>query len=124
LSLVQIKDPSQIKKSGHSLIEVPESAIVRGTAPQGGAPTPAAAGTQTAATSGAANSKNKSGDNFRSSLLKHPPRVFQGVLESSNVNPVQEMSKMIQAQRLYEQNAKMMQTFGNLQSSVSEIGKF
>ncbi|MBP7844506.1 MAG: hypothetical protein KA116_06795, partial [Proteobacteria bacterium] len=49
---------------------------------------------------------------------------IQGMLEASNVNPVKEMSKMVEAQRLYEQNVKLMQTFGNLQMSASEIGKF
>lgn len=53
-----------------------------------------------------------------------PPNMHQGFLESSNVNPIQEMSQMIEAHRLFEQNAKLMQSFGTLNQQSSELGKF
>jgi len=36
--------------------------------------------------------------------------ILQGFLESSNVNPVQEISSLIKAQRAYELNAKVIET--------------
>ncbi len=42
------------------------------------------------------------------------PKVRQGFLESSNVNVVTEMVRMIEVQRTYEANQKMIQTQDNL----------
>jgi flagellar basal body rod protein FlgG len=42
------------------------------------------------------------------------PQVRQGVLEGSNVNPIDEMVRMIQTQRMYEAQQKIVQTFDNL----------
>ena len=50
--------------------------------------------------------------------------VRQGVLETSNVNPVQEMTKLIQSNRLFEEDLKAMRTYGELMGKESnDIGK-
>lgn len=50
--------------------------------------------------------------------------VRQGVLETSNVNPVEEMTNLIKANRLYEQDMKAMKTFGELLGrEANDIGK-
>ncbi|MFN4244523.1 MAG: flagellar hook-basal body protein [Brevinematia bacterium] len=52
------------------------------------------------------------------------PKVHQGFLEVSNVNPVIEMVKMISAERTYEANSKTIQTHDSLLGrSVNEVGK-
>lgn len=42
------------------------------------------------------------------------PKVRQGVLEGSNVNPIDEMIRMIQVQRMYEAQQKVVNTFDEL----------
>ena len=42
------------------------------------------------------------------------PKIRQGFLEGSNVNPVTEMVRMIEVNRTYEANQKMIQTHDNL----------
>lgn len=50
--------------------------------------------------------------------------VIQGRLETSNVNSVQEMVKMITASRVYEANQKMIQTHDStLSRAVNDIAK-
>lgn len=50
--------------------------------------------------------------------------VRQGVLETSNVNPVEEMTNLIKANRLYEQDMKAIKTFGELMGrEANDIGK-
>lgn len=50
--------------------------------------------------------------------------VRQGVIETSNVNPVQEMTNLIKANRLFELDMKSMKTHGELLSKeANEIGK-
>jgi flagellar basal-body rod protein FlgF len=50
--------------------------------------------------------------------------VRQGVLETSNVNPVEEMTKLISANRLFEHDLKAMKTYGEmLQREANDIGK-
>jgi flagellar basal-body rod protein FlgG len=50
--------------------------------------------------------------------------VRQGVLETSNVNPVEEMTKLITANRLFEHDLKAMKTYGEMmQREVNDIGK-
>jgi len=39
----------------------------------------------------------------------HRPKVFQGMVEASNVNPVEEMVQMIEVNRSYEANQKIIQ---------------
>ena len=45
----------------------------------------------------------------------------QGALESSNVNIVQEMTSLIQAQRAYEMNSKVIQTGDQMLASIVQI---
>ncbi len=51
-------------------------------------------------------------------------KVLQGYLETSNVNPVTEMVKMIEVQRSYEANQRVVQTNDQLlQKAVNELAK-
>jgi flagellar basal-body rod protein FlgG len=54
------------------------------------------------------------------------PRVLQGFLEASNVDPVVEMVQMIEVNRAYEANQKMIQTeeqmLGTLINQVAKFG--
>jgi flagellar basal-body rod protein FlgG len=50
--------------------------------------------------------------------LNQRPKVEQGFVEGSNVNPVQEMVQMIEVNRAYETNAKMIQTTDNLMGKL------
>lgn len=50
--------------------------------------------------------------------------VHQGVLEGSNVNPIEEMTNLIRANRLFEQDLKAMKTYGELMGrEANDIGK-
>jgi len=50
--------------------------------------------------------------------------VRQGVLETSNVNPIEEMTKLITANRLFEHDLKAMKTYGEMmQREANDIGK-
>ncbi len=52
------------------------------------------------------------------------PNVLQGFLEKSNVNPVIEMTRMIEIQRLYEANQKTIQTHDEtLGKAVNQVGR-
>jgi len=48
----------------------------------------------------------------------------QGMLESSNVNPILEITRMIEVSRAYEQMAKMMDSEGDLSTqAIQQLGK-
>lgn len=50
--------------------------------------------------------------------------VRQGVLETSNVNPIEEMTNLIKANRLFEHDLKAMKTYGEMmQREANDIGK-
>jgi len=52
------------------------------------------------------------------------PKVHQGFLEKSNVNPVIEMTRMIEVQRLYEANQRSIHTEDQmLGKAVNEVGR-
>lgn len=74
-------------------------------------------------------SLRKVGDNLyetidESNQTDFTGNIVQGRLESSNVNPVQEMVKMISLARNYEANQKMVQTHDStLSRAVNDIGK-
>lgn len=52
------------------------------------------------------------------------PKVHQGYLEKSNVNPVREMTRMIEIQRLYEANQKVIQTHDEtIGRAVNQVGR-
>ncbi len=61
--------------------------------------------------------KNRAGDALNSKL-------HQGMLEGSNVNPVEEMTNLIKANRLFEHDLKVMKTFGEMMGrEANDIGK-
>jgi flagellar basal-body rod protein FlgG len=66
-------------------------------------------------------------DNKRpGNALQAPPQtiVRQGALEISNVNPVEEMTNLIKANRLFEHDMKAMKTYGDLMGrEANDIGK-
>ena len=48
----------------------------------------------------------------------------QGMIETSNVNPVEEISNLIKANRMFEQDLKAMKTVNEmLQKEANDIGK-
>jgi len=62
--------------------------------------------------------------------IRNPPQVAekthvkQGMIETSNVNPVQEISNLIRANRMFEEDLKAMKTVNEMMSKeVNDIGK-
>ncbi len=50
--------------------------------------------------------------------------VHQGMLETSNVNAVSEMTELLKATRLFEANEKLVKNYGDLEArAVNDIGK-
>jgi flagellar basal-body rod protein FlgF len=71
---------------------------------------------------GDARQLRKTGGNLF--LNPAPTIVRQGLLETSNVNPIEEMTKLISANRLFEHDLKAMKTYGEMMSrEVNDIGK-
>jgi len=55
---------------------------------------------------------------------KADPQVRQGFIETSNVNSVEEMVKMINIMRSYESNQKIIQSYDNtLDKVINEVGR-
>ena len=53
------------------------------------------------------------------------PKVIQGFIESSNVNPVTEMVQMIEVNRAYEANQKVIQSEDSLLGTlINQVAKF
>lgn len=51
-------------------------------------------------------------------------QIKQGMLETSNVNPVEEMTNLIKANRMFEHDMKVMKTYGELLGKeANDIGK-
>jgi len=71
----------------------------------------------------------KTGDNLfvndpENEVLEFEGEVFQGYLESSNVDPLEEMTNMIVAARNYESSQKIVQMMDEiLGKAVNEVGK-
>jgi len=72
----------------------------------------------------------KVGDNLMQNTSNQTPtaatdvRLRQGMLEGSNVNPILEITRMIEVSRAYEQMAKMMDTQADLSTqAVQQLGK-
>ena len=63
--------------------------------------------------SGAPNTANPETDGFGS--------IFQGYVESSNVDPVQEITDLITAQRAYELNSKVIETSDQMMAAANQI---
>lgn len=52
-------------------------------------------------------------------------RIKQGMIETSNVNPVQEMTQLIRANRMFEHDLKAIKTYGEMMAKeTNELGKF
>lgn len=119
LGVVQVENPGALKKVGANLFEASPEAFVR--PPEAGAAQRAPAAEGAAAPAVAASVPTKPNP-LGSTLVV--PRIHQGMLETSNVSPVTEMTKMIEAHRLFDQNTKLMQMHGDLTGRLSEIGKF
>ncbi len=52
------------------------------------------------------------------------PKIHQGFLEKSNVDPVVEMTRMIEINRLYEANQKVIQTGDDmLNKAINQVGR-
>jgi flagellar basal-body rod protein FlgF len=73
---------------------------------------------------------DKAGDNlFKNASNLQPTavtdgKVRQGMLESSNVNPIVEITRMIEVSRAYEQTAQMMASEQDLsRNSVARLGR-
>lgn len=47
--------------------------------------------------------------------------LFQGYIESSNVDPVQEITDLITAQRAYELNSKVIETSDQMMATVNQV---
>lgn len=122
LSLVQVANPAALKKAGQNLFEAPPEALAR----QSGAPGAQATAVRGPASAGPnaplGTAKVEHVNPLGSTLV--PVQVHQGMLESSNVNPVVEMTKLIEAHRLFDQNTRLMQTAGDAAGRISEVGKF
>ncbi len=119
LSLVRVENPAGLKKEGGTLYTATPEAMAR---PVGGAAPAARAPASTDLTQLPGQPVVAKTNPLGGTALS--PRVHQGVLEASNVNPIQEMSSLIQAHRLFDQNLKMMQTFGDTNTRAAELGKF
>jgi len=72
----------------------------------------------------------KTGDNLMQNTSNQTPtqvadpHVRQGMLEGSNVNPILEITKMIEVSRAYEQVAQMLESQNTLSSqAVQQLGK-
>jgi flagellar basal-body rod protein FlgG len=53
------------------------------------------------------------------------PQVFQGFIEASNVDPVTEMVNMIEVNRSYEANQKVIQSEESaLGTLINQVAKF
>jgi len=51
-------------------------------------------------------------------------QVHQGVIENSNVNPIEEMTNLIKAHRLFEHDLKSLKTYGDMMGKeANEVGK-
>ena len=72
----------------------------------------------------------KTGDNLMKNTSNQAPtpvadpRLRQGMLEGSNVNPILEITKMIEVSRSYERMARMMDSQNDLSTqAVQQLGK-
>ena len=71
---------------------------------------------------GSLNFENKDPQNV--GIQAQKTSLNQGMLETSNVNPVEEISNLIRANRMFEQDLKAMKTVNEMmQKEVNDIGK-
>lgn len=112
LSVVSVENPTALKKIGHGLFEAGPEAFVKG--PRG----PASELTNPLDPQASTPRANPLGS------ASVAPRIHQGMIEGSNVNPVKEMTRLIQAHRLFDQNIKLMEKAGEFQQMSADLGKF
>jgi flagellar basal body rod protein FlgG len=55
-------------------------------------------------------------------LRVEEPRILQKRLEASNVQPLQEMARMIESLRAFEACQKVLKAYGGLASKADELG--
>ena len=68
--------------------------------------------------------ENRDTLNVVASAYPQKTQVRQGMLETSNVNPIEEMTNLIKANRLFEHDLKAMRTYGELmQREANDLGK-
>lgn len=78
--------------------------------------------TKTLQKSGSLNFDNK--DPKNAAVPAQKTWLRQGMVETSNVNPVEEISNLIRANRMFEQDLKAMKTVNEMmQKEVNDIGK-
>lgn len=66
--------------------------------------------------------RNEIGANLQREVLD--TKIRQGMLEASNVNPISELTNMLQATRLFEANQKIVKAYGELEAkAVNDIGR-
>lgn len=66
--------------------------------------------------------ENKDPTNYSTSPVR--TQVKQGMLETSNVNPIEEMTNLIKANRMFEHDLKAMKTYDSLLGrEANDIGK-
>lgn len=54
--------------------------------------------------------------------MMEEPHLFQGYIEDSNVNTMQEMARMMEASRVFEACQKLMKTYADLDGKAVELG--
>lgn len=62
------------------------------------------------------------GEERQLEVLVKDPHIFQGQLEGSNVNLMQEMSHMVESTRVYEACQKMLKTYHSLAGEANKLG--
>ena len=63
-----------------------------------------------------------SGEERNLEVLVSDPHIFQGQLEGSNVNLMQEMSSMVESTRIFEACQKMLKTYHSLAGEANKLG--
>ena len=68
--------------------------------------------------------ENRDPNNILVSQAPQQTQVRQGLLETSNVNPIEEMSNLIKANRMFEQDLKAMKTYSDIMGrEANDVGK-
>ena len=63
-----------------------------------------------------------SGEERQLEVLVTDPHIFQGQLEGSNVNLMQEMSHMVESTRVFEACQKMIKTYHSIAGEANKLG--
>ena len=117
LNLVEFQDMRKVKKMGGQLFVNVEPGNIRNSYLNPNPGTPAANPNVPNNPAAAPGAAQVNAPNLQTI-------VRQGVLETSNVNPIEEMTNMIRTNRNFEQDLKAMKTYGEmLGREVNDIGK-